>query len=344
MAREQRKALIERVEQIRGSRVICCLTSDRMNAHGIIAKDFIPIFYSHLRTFGTVKRLDVFLFTTGGDTLAAFGISRLLREFADHVGALIPEKCQSAGTLLVLGANEIFMTPAGTLSPIDPSVVTPLNPRVEGPVPGQAQSFPVSVEDIAGFRDLTREEWSLDNKGKAQAFALLAQNVHPLILGQAFRTRQQIQRLAQVLLSSHRKDAKNIKDITEQLTRKLGSHDYLISRKEASDMFGSQVTTKDPEHELENAIWELYSDFRDEMQLGTIYDPAALLQQTVSQGGQLPVNIINRFVVIETTAATDVWEAEMRLSQPPVAPHVPIAMPVPAVQQVVVYNGWRHYE
>src|SRR5713226_2073108 len=134
MARAQRKALIGKLEEIRGSRVICCLTSDRMNAQGIIAKDFIPIFYSHLRTFATVKRLDVFLFTTGGDTLAAFGISRLLREFTDH-----------------LGANEIFMTPAATLSPIDPSVVTPLNPRAEGPVPGQSQSFPVSVEDIAGF-------------------------------------------------------------------------------------------------------------------------------------------------------------------------------------------------
>jgi hypothetical protein len=341
MAREQRRALLEHLEDIRKSRVICCVTSDRVNAPGIIAKDFIRIFYNHLRAFGDVQRVDVFLFTTGGDTLAAFGISRLLREFADHVGALIPEQCHSAGTLLILGANEIFMTPAATLSPIDPSVQTPLNPKAEGPMPGMSTPFPVSVENIAGFEDLTEEEWRLSPQGRSDAFCLLAKEVHPLVLGQAYRTRQQIERLAEVLLRTHRKDSKNIRNIVQQLTHGLGSHDYLISRKEAKDIFGQQVVGDAPDRRLETAVWNLQEDFREEMQLGRVFDPMAIMQQEISRGRQTPVTITNRLVTIETIAATDVWESDWRLT-PVQAAGPPI--PSVGVQQMVVYNGWRHYE
>jgi hypothetical protein len=345
MAREQRKALINAVEQIRGSRVVCCVTSDRQNAQGVIAKDFIPIVYNHLRGLDSTRRVDVFLFTTGGDTLAAFGISRLLRQFTKDVGALVPEKCHSAGTLLALGANEIFMTLAATLTPIDPSVITQLNPKVEGPAPGSPPFvFPVSVENIGGFEDLVKDEWKLDGDGRAQAFRILAHRVHPLVLGQAYRTREQIGRLATALLKSHRRDERAIKDIVEQLTRKMGSHDYLISRHEAKEILRKQVVTRDPELKLEKAIWALYEDFRDEMELGRIYDPSAVAQRTVSQGRHLPVTIVNRLVTIETTVASDVWEVEMLLTQPPTQPQPPMGLQTPPIQLAVLYNGWRHYE
>jgi len=342
MARSERKGLIRAVEEVRGSSVICCVTSDRQNSEGVIAKDFIPIFYRHLRKLAPTKRLDVFLFTSGGDTLAAFGIARLLREFANDVGVLIPEKCHSSGTLLSLAANEIFMTPAATLSPIDPSVMTPLNPKVDSGVPGLPQNvFPVSVENIGGFQDLV-DEWELRGDGKAQAFQRLAQEVHPLVLGQAFRSRQQIGRLAKELLTSHRNDKTNIERIVEQLTRKMGSHDYLIARQEAKRMLGSQVTYADNEQKLERAIWDLYEDFRDDMELGRIYDPNAALQQRIAQGDHTPVKIINKLVTIETAAASDVWEAEMHLST--VQMPIQFGIAQQGIQQSVVHNGWRHYD
>jgi len=81
VARHQRQALIDTIEQRRASHLICCVTSDRENANGIMAKDFIRIFFDHLTAFKDHGKVDVFLFTLGGDTLAAFGLSRLLREF-----------------------------------------------------------------------------------------------------------------------------------------------------------------------------------------------------------------------------------------------------------------------
>ena len=146
-------------------------------------------------------RIDVLVFTTGGDTLAAFGLARLLRESADWVGALVPDKCHSAGTLFSLGADEVFMCNAGTLSPIDPALVTPLNPTAEGPIPGQRQLVQVSVESVAGFKALV-EEWGLKENGAVEAFKILAERVHPLALGDVYRSRQQIERLARTSWSS----------------------------------------------------------------------------------------------------------------------------------------------
>src|ERR1700728_2362131 len=228
MAREERKQLISQIEQLRGSRVLCYLTSDRPNAAGLMAKDAIPIFFKHLKLFSEHSKIDVFLVTLGGDTLAAFGLSRLLREFSSTIGALVPEKCQSGGTLFVLGANQIVMTRAATLSPIDPSITSPLNPVVEM-APGQRQLLPVSVESVAGFKGLVTEDWGISKEENlAAAFKMLSDRVHPLALGDVFRVRQQIQRLARTLLKNHRKDPKKIEQIIRTLVTELGSHDYLI--------------------------------------------------------------------------------------------------------------------
>src|SRR5438067_306179 len=99
MARSERLSIIQRIQKARKSKLLCYLTSDRPNAAAQVQKDAIPIFYEHLNQIGNADRVDVFIATQGGDTLAAFGLGRLLREFVQWVGVLIPEKCHSAGTL-----------------------------------------------------------------------------------------------------------------------------------------------------------------------------------------------------------------------------------------------------
>jgi hypothetical protein len=278
-----RKPTIAEIEKKRSSRVICYLTSDRQNALAILAKDALPVFFNQLRRLGAVERLDVFLFTTGGDTLAAFGLGRLVREFAKWVGVLVPDRCLSAGTLFALGANDVVMTRLGTLSPIDPSITTLLNPTVEGPVPGQRQPLPVSVESVAGFRSLLQEEWHVKGeKANAEVFRVLADRVHPLALGDVYRSRQQIERLAHQLLAGHRKDEQSFEVIIETLTRGLGSHDYPISRSEARSLLGGQIHPDD--QELEESVWRLYEDFRKELDLGVPFLPAAVLARDKAAG------------------------------------------------------------
>jgi hypothetical protein len=343
MARPERVELIRQIEGRRGSRVICCVTSDRQNAHGMISKDFIPIFYDNVRAFNDgggftdSTNVDVFLFTPGGDTLAAFGLNRLLREFTSSVNVLIAEKCHSAGTLFALGATKIFMTKAATLTPIDPSITSPLNPVVE-PVPGQRQLLPVSVESVAGYQTLVKEDWKLDKEAAGLAFRMLAERVNPLALGDVYRSRQQIERLARTLLGNHRKGDVNIQHIVEEITRGYGSHDYLISRTEARQLLGSQVGAEDPD--LEELMWALYRDFAAEMSLGQTFDAGIVLHAARAANRPLPIVDQQKVVVIETTSEGNLYERVLQLSLNQV---MTPAGPVQAPHGVVVRAGWTAY-
>jgi hypothetical protein len=333
-----RRKLIAAIEGKRRSRLICFLTSDRLNATAIIAKDALPYVFNQLTEIGEVKRLDLLVFTAGGDTLAAFGLARILREFAKWVGILVPNRCLSAGTLLALGANEILMTRAGTLSPIDPSITTMLNPVVEGPMPGGRQPLPVSVESVAGFKSLIEKDWGIRNEQMlAQVFEILAEKVHPLALGDVYRSRQQIERLAQQLMKTHRRDKKQIQKVISTLTRGLGSHDYPIHRTEARELLGKQVARDNPE--LEKLVWDLYQDYAKEMNLGVMYNPTTALAEWKTSGQAAPAKVRLEMAVIENRKSRDVFEQSSLVSETLVPGP---SGPMKALQQELIDASWRH--
>jgi hypothetical protein len=348
MAWAERRALIGKIEAERKSRVICFVTSDRQGAEANIQKDATAYIFEHLRAIGKTPRLDVFLYTPGGDTLAAFGIARLFREFADHVGVLAPSRCHSAGTLLAISANEIVMTAGATLSPIDPSVVGPLNPAVEV-APGQRQIVPLSVETVAGFKALVTSDW--DIKGEealGAAFKLLAEKVHPLALGNVYRARQQIANLARKLLAEHRKDEKAVLDaIVDTLACNLGSHDYPISRREARDLLGKQIAQENGP--FENLLLDLMRDYATELELATPFDPAMTLRAATLAGRAGPVKVEQRLAIVESAAFGLAAEREMLLSEtrmlpPGVPPQMAAQFGGPkAIQAEIVRGEWRRY-
>ena len=205
-----------------------------------------------------------------------------------------------------LGSNHIVMTRLATLSPIDPSITGPLNPVVEIQ-PGQRQLVPVSVESVAGFRDLLTKVWDVKNEDSlASAFKILAERVHPLALGDVVRVREQIDRLARKLLSSHRnEDGHTIGSIVTALTKGLGTHDYLISRSEARELLGGQIAPDDAE--TENLIWQLYQDFANEMSLGKNFDPGrevhAVKASAQAQLAQLAAQVAQAQQLLQTAQA-----------------------------------------
>lgn len=272
MGRSDRLKIIAEIERSRGSKLICYLTSNRQNAASMMLKDVLPLFANHMRSDAN-RKVDVFIFTHGGDTLAGFGLARLLREYCDYVGVLIPDICHSAGTLFALGANEIVMAKGATLSPIDPSVNGPLNPAVQINPQMPPQVVPLSVESVAGYKSLITKEWRTDPR---PLLKLLAEKVHPLALGDVYRSRQQIERLAERLLKQHRKDGRSIRRIIRILSKDLGSHDYMIYPSEAEELLGDQVK-RDPV--LEDLILALHADFQTDMQLGVPYSAEILFSQ-----------------------------------------------------------------
>lgn len=258
-----RKELIQQLERARGSRLICYFTGDRGKQEIQIGDDVLPCVSEHLSEIGKVPRLDLLLYTRGGNTLTAFALVNALREFADELQVLVPFRAHSGGTLIALGTNKIVAGPFAQLSPIDPSITTPHGPTIQQG--GQVQFVPVSVEDVANYFELARNEAGLkDEQHLAAVLGHLCQRVSPLALGAVYRAREQIGMLATKLLGFHMNNQEQIARIVKQLTRELLSHDYIISRREARS-FGLPVT--DATEEEAKLMWQVYEDVAQELKL-----------------------------------------------------------------------------
>jgi membrane-bound ClpP family serine protease len=144
-------------------KVLAYLTSDRNGFEAQIAQDAIDLIIDHLDNIGVVKRIILFLYTRGGLTSVAWNIVNLLRMFCDELFVVVPHKAHSAGTIICLGADKIIMTKQATLSPIDPSIITPLNPVLSNGN-NATTPVPVSVEAVKGYIDLARKEYYLDTE------------------------------------------------------------------------------------------------------------------------------------------------------------------------------------
>jgi len=193
--------LIEKIQAKRNSRLVVYITGDRRGLETKIATDVFPMLHRHLVQIKSHDKIDLFLYSTGGITIAGFALVNLFREFCNEFNVIVPFKALSCATLITLGANEIVMTKMGQLSPIDPSIEHPLGPVVE--IPGQpGRIVPVNVEDINAFFDLARNEADLKGEESIRSvFEILASKVNPIVLGAVQRSRQQIAFLASRLMT-----------------------------------------------------------------------------------------------------------------------------------------------
>ncbi len=266
--------LLREIEHIRGSKVITFVTADQVNSPftAKMAMDVIPFFYEHLRNVGRPEKLDIFIYSQGGDTIVPWRIVTLAREHCEKLGVLIPYKAHSAATLLALGAEEIIMGEMGELSPIDPSIGTPFNPK-GGDQPG-SPSIEISVEDVAGFFNFAKDRLQITSENNMiDALGMLVEKLHPLALGSVYRSHALIRMMASKLLSLHmsqQTENEAIIQIVDNLAEKLYYHNYVIGRQEAKSL-GLKVIY--PEANLEDVMWNLYNMYKEEMGLGAIFEP-----------------------------------------------------------------------
>lgn len=265
----KRQRIYRKVEKHRNSKVIAYATGDRRNMETQIHQEVIDMFADHLDALFPADRISLILYTTGGDTLSAWSLVNLLRMFCDDLEIIVPAKARSAGTLMCLGANRVIMTKQATLGPIDPSLQGPLNPLIPG-APPDARA-PVSVEAVKGYFEFAKSDVGVES-GEALTKVLLdlAQKVHPLVLGQIFRTRTQIRSLAEQLLTHQVQERDKQSEIIKFLTSETGSHDYTINRREASRL-GLKV--EKPGQEFYQILKRFYLTIRDEFELATPFNP-----------------------------------------------------------------------
>lgn len=267
---------------MRDSQVISYITGDRAQLETQVSPEIIDIFVDHLDAIGPVPRISLVLHTNGGDTAAAWRLANLLHTFCDELEVIIPAKALSAGTLISLGANRIVMTKQAALGPIDPSVNNPLNPGLPN---APHVRVPVSVEAVRGYLDAAAEFGIKDGSDLAHILVDLSNKVHPLVLGQIFRSRSQIRFLAKKLLAKQVSDDVKSKEIIDFLCAESGSHDYTINRREAREM-GLQI--ENPSEELYALLRQVHQSYVAEMQLLEPYDPFSMIGANATLAYSLP--------------------------------------------------------
>lgn len=299
----ERKPLIEAIEARRNSRVLAYLTIGRRDFGAQMHVDALSYFHEHLEKIGYQERLDLFLHTQDGFTLASPRIAYLLREYCDHLGVLVPRYAHSAGTTLALAADEVVMHRMGELGPIDPSVSNPFNP----PNPGKPDEnkVPISVEDVNAFLELAANRGTAPESDAGAGLERLASGIHPLALGNVYRQSLLIRSMGRRLLELHMdpdSEAERIDHILDVLTEKLYYHEYPISRTEAIDHVRLKALAAD--EDLEADVWALFSAYRDDLKPGERVVP--ITPGALSKTTDLQVDS----AVIESTHGTHTFRQE----------------------------------
>ena len=331
MGREERLNIIREIEQERESRVLTFITGDRKGLETRIATDSFPFCLEHLMKMGHQKQIDLYLYSTGGITMAGFALVNLIREFCNIFNVIVPFKALSCATLIALGADNIYMTKIGQLSPIDPSVNHSLGPHTS--IPGQqAKLVPVNVEDVSSYFDLAKNELGLkDEESLVKVFEGLSRNIHPLTLGAINRSREQIRFLAKTLLSYHMKDQTKIDKIVETLVGGRFSHDYLIGHKEAKEVLGLEI--RDMSETLTRRVMELYQEYDKLLQLSVPYNPEIILGANEVATGNL------NGAIIESDDSTHVFRTVKEVKRVTLKPPV-VPLPTIGSQERIISINW----
>ncbi len=195
---------------------------------------------------------------------------------------------------------------------------------------------PVSVEAVRGYLDAANELGIRDGKDLAQLLVDLSNKVHPLVLGQIFRSKSQIRFLAKKLLKRQVKDEEKSKEIIDFLCAESGSHDYTINRREAREL-GLEI--ENPSMEFYGLLKKIHLSYVEELKLLEPYDPAVLLGAVQTIDYTLPRAVIestktgcHQFIT-NGTLTKSMMQIQVGPGMPPI--------PQLTIQDNRKFDGWR---
>jgi len=339
-----KKTLIQQIENLRKSKVITYLTSDRQGpVNARIAMDVIPMISRQLRAIGKTQNIDLFLYSSGGDTMVPWRLVSMAREYCDKFSVLIPYKAHSAATMISLGADEIMMSDLSELSPIDPSTANVFNP-VD---PQNPQSrIPISVEDVMAYFDLAKNKFGIKSDEELvkifNKFVEANPQIHPLALGNVNRIHNLIRILAKRLLKSQKTPLRDdeVDKVVDYFTEKLYSHQYFIGRKEAKEDLGlkSVIFADDA---LAKSMTDLFDEYKKEMELETLWNPENELGQNAMQNQKS-----YKIAFIESAILSLGFELTLEFKKQQVnmvtqTPQGPIQIPQDQVVWRITGQGWK---
>ena len=234
----------------------------------------------------------------------------------DEFSVIVPYKAFSAATLTALGADEIVMHPMANLGPTDPTVTNSFNPID----PVTNQKVGISVEDVHAFIQFVKDDVGIQHQDELiQAFSILANNVHPLALGNVKRQLTQSRQLAKKILMLHMggtADEHSIDELVESFASKLNYHGHPINRSEAKNDLGMSNIVF-PNQRLEKSMWNLYLQYESELEIRTPFNPSNeflnLFPALAPKDAKLTDPLTAKLTYIESSVQTDVKALEYQI-------------------------------
>jgi len=219
---------------------------------GSICQNDVVGLYALLRNIGKLDRLSLFVKSDGGSGEASLRMVNLLRQYVDHLTVLTPLECQSAATMLALGADRILMGPLAQLSAVDTSLTHDLSP-----IDRDNDRVSVSNDELLRVIRL----WTEQAKASiANPYEALFPFVHPLVIGAVDRSSALSTRICEEILSYHMKDPKRSREISNVLNSSYPSHTYPITLREAKRIGLKVEPMRDEVNAMLFELNEIYSE------------------------------------------------------------------------------------
>lgn len=361
MGYRDRLEIIQRIQDLRGSKVITYINSDRKS----FPPNFVPpgmstqlsteaqeFLYDQLRFIGKADAFDLFLYTRGGNVDSVWPLVSIFREYTEECfSVLVPFRAHSAGTLIALGSDNIVLTESAELSPVDPTTGNQFNPKEES---GARRG--ISVEDVTSYIELAKDTTKVgleEPQHILEVFKRLSEEVHPLALGNVNRVHTQIRQLVQWLLelrTPEKNDQEVNEDIVNQLTREFYTHTHAINREEAKRILGKDYVSDATEEEQE-LFWSLYQEYAEALKLHSTF----CLGKSISEN-QVEQEVVFNGGFIESENQSLVFRAKCRLKfhsklSPQIQIQVPAGQPLPLIPGLpvqvdteVLEIGWQENE
>jgi hypothetical protein len=199
-----------------------------------------------------VPLLYLFIKSDGGNGRAALRLVNLLRRKCQRLVALVPLNCESAATMLALGADEIQMGPMAHLSAVDTALTHDLSP-----VDKDNDRVSVGTNEVSRIIAL----WNTQHRGtQKNPYEELFRYVHPLVIGAVNRAGSLATMLCEQILAFHVPQAAKRRKIAHTLNHDYPSHGYPIVLREAQRI-GLRARELDAHVESElMRLNELYSE------------------------------------------------------------------------------------
>lgn len=167
----------------------------------------------------------------------------------------------------------------------------PLNPTTK--FQGLEHRVPVSVENVRAYLDVARKELRLKGeKALSSILKDLTSYIHPLVLGEIFRSQMQIRFLAEKLLRQQVEDREKTMSIIDFLCGDSGSHDYTINRREASEL---GLNVDKPSDSFYSILREMYVNYTEDLHLSRPFYISELTQN-VSLNTPVPYSLLRGLI------------------------------------------------